>query len=226
MTELLFIRHGETAWNREQRFQGHRDVPLNELGHLQARRLAERLAADPHDALYCSDLTRARETAAPLAVAWAQRPIPMVELREQNFGLFEGLDHATVTARHPELWQSWLEHRADFALPGGESRREFHARVLLAVRELARSAPGRRLAVVTHGGVLDILWRSACGLSLDGVRACEIPNTGVNRLRWAGGTLHVEQWGDAGHLAGLPTDPATAAGEALAASAAPRPQGR
>jgi probable phosphoglycerate mutase len=123
-------------------------------------------------------------------------------LREQHFGVLEGLDVPTIQARHPELWQRWLEHRADYALPGGESLRQFHTRVMAAVRELVDAGHGARLAVVTHGGVLDMLWRSAHGLPLDGQRACDIPNTGLNRLRWAGGTLQVQSWADAEHLAG------------------------
>ena len=202
MIELLFIRHGETDWNRQQRFQGQIDVPLNATGQAQAGRMAARLAADRHDALFSSDLQRARATAAPLAAAWGRTAVPLPGLREQHFGVLEGLDVPTIQARHPELWQRWLEHRADYALPGGESLRQFHTRVMAAVRELVDAGHGARLAVVTHGGVLDMLWRSAHGLPLDGQRACDIPNTGLNRLRWAGGTLQVQSWADAEHLAG------------------------
>jgi probable phosphoglycerate mutase len=202
VTELLFIRHGETDWNRQQRFQGQIDVPLNATGQAQAARVADRLAADRHDALFSSDLQRARETAAPLATAWRLAPVAMAGFREQNFGVLEGLDVPTIQARHPDLWQRWLEHRADYALPGGESLRQFHSRVMAAVGELAAAHAGARLAVVTHGGVLDMLWRSAHGQSLDGLRACEIPNAGLNRLRWVNGTLIVESWADAAHLEG------------------------
>ncbi len=215
MTELLFIRHGETDWNRQQRFQGQIDVPLNAAGRAQAQRLAQRLHADKHDALFTSDLLRARETSAPLAAAWGLAPVALAGLREQHFGVLEGLDVPTIKQRHPDLWQHWLEHRRDFALPGGESLSQFHARVLNAVRDLATGAAAgpRRLAIVTHGGVLDMLWRTAKGLPLDGLRACEIPNTGLNRLRWADGTLHIEQWADDAHLVDLPAQPDTAAGE-------------
>ena len=212
MTELLFIRHFETDWNRQQRFQGQIDVPLNATGQAQAARMAERLAADRHDALFSSDLLRARETAAPLARHWGHGAVPLPGFREQHFGVLEGLDAPTIQARHPDLWLRWLEHRADYALPGGESLRQFHTRVMAAVRELVSSQAGRRLAVVTHGGVLDMLWRSAHGLPLDGMRACEIPNTGLNRLRWAGGALQVEAWADAVHLAGLQEQPAATVG--------------
>jgi 2,3-bisphosphoglycerate-dependent phosphoglycerate mutase len=209
MTELLFIRHGETDWNRRQCFQGQLDVPLNETGREQARRLAARLADEPPDALFTSDLRRASETAAPLAAAWKMQPAAVRGLREQSFGVLEGLDAAGARQQHADLWQRWLEQRADYALPGGESLQQFSARVLGAVRELAAQAAGRRVVVVTHGGVLDMLWRNAHGLPLDGARECEIPNTGINRLRWAGGGLRIESWADASHLAGLAPQPST-----------------
>lgn len=213
MTDFLFIRHGETDWNRQQRFQGQIDVPLNEAGQRQARRLGERLATEPADHLISSDLQRAQQTAAPLAAAW-QAPATLVPgLREQRFGVLEGLDVPTIQTRHPDLWAQWLEHRADFALPGGENLRQFHARVIAAVKALAEAHPGRRLAVVTHGGVLDMLWRTAHGQPLDGLRTCDIPNTGLNHLRWHQGTLDIVRWADASHLKGLPAQPGTAAGE-------------
>jgi 2,3-bisphosphoglycerate-dependent phosphoglycerate mutase len=200
MTELLFIRHGETDWNRQHRFQGQIDVPLNATGRRQAGRLAERLAGDRHDLLLASDLQRAMQTAAPLAAAWDMQPTPMPGLREQGFGIFEGLEVAAIQAGHPDLWRRWLDHDADFALPGGESAREFNARVMETVLALAAVHAGRRLAVVTHGGVLDMLWRHAHRLPLDGQRTCDIPNTGLNRLRWSDAGLHIELWADASHL--------------------------
>lgn len=209
MTRFIFIRHGETDWNRQQRFQGQIDVPLNDTGQAQAARLGERLADEPADVLVCSDLLRTRQTAAPLAAAWGLDPLHEPGVREQSFGVLEGLDVPTIQVRHPDLWADWLVHRADFALPGGESIRQFSARVLGAVQAMAQAHAGRTVAVVTHGGVLDMLWRSARALPLDGLRACEIPNTGINRLRWQGGVLVIEQWADAAHLDGLPAQPST-----------------
>lgn len=214
MTHFVFMRHGETDYNRQQRFQGQVDVPLNAAGREQARRLAQRLADDPADVLVSSDLRRALETAAPLAAAWGREPQPCPALREQAFGILEGLEVPTVRERHPELWAQWVAHGADFALPGGgESLRQFQRRVLDGVRDLALAHPDGKVAVVTHGGVLDMLWRCAQGQPLDGLRRCEIPNTGINRLRWRDGLLVVDAWADAAHLDALPAQPsATAAG--------------
>ncbi len=213
-TELLFIRHGETDWNRQQRFQGQIDVPLNDNGQAQAARLGQRLAGSAFDVLISSDLGRAQQTAAPLASAWQLQPQLLSGLREQHFGDWEGLDVPTIKARHAPLWPQWLQHDGDFALPGGgESLRQFHARVMAAVQQVVLRHKGRRVVLVTHGGVLDMLWRSANKLPISGLRSCEIPNTGLNQLRWLDGQLFIDSWADASHLAGLPAQAATAAGE-------------
>lgn len=204
MTELLLIRHGETDFNRALRFQGHVDVPLNVQGRAQAERLAERLRDEPIDGLVSSDLRRARETAEPLL---RQRPglalATDAAWREQGFGVIEGLTAQEIRQQHPPLWQSWLRHDPDDAPPGGESARDFHARVWRALSALASAYAGRRVVVVTHGGVLDRIWRGVHALPLGGPRACDIPNTGLNRLQWQDGRAAVLRWADADHLAGL-----------------------
>ena len=210
MTALIVIRHGETDWNRQHRFQGQIDVPLNALGLEQARRLADRLSDEPIDLLLASDLQRAQVTAQMVAQAQG-RPLRVEPLwREQGFGLLEGLDVPTIQQRHADLWTRWVRHEADYALPeGGESNVAFHARVMRALHDLQARHAGARVLVVSHGGVLDMLWRQAHGLPLSGPRACEIPNTGINRLRFDGQQLRVEQWADAAHLDGLPPQPST-----------------
>lgn len=208
MTELIVIRHGETDWNREHRFQGQIDVPLNAAGRAQAQRLAQRLATEAFDVVVASDLQRARSTAEAAASGRTIEADPL--WREQAFGVLEGLDAQTIVERYPELWVRWVQHDADFALPdGGESVRMFHARVLRGLDRLVRAHRGARVAVFTHGGVLDMLWRAAQKLSLHGPRVCEIPNTGINRLCWRDGTLEIVEWADAAHLEGLPEQPNT-----------------
>lgn len=202
MTELLLIRHGETDFNRQYRFQGQIDVPLNATGQAQALRLAERLHDEPLDAVVCSDLVRTRETAAPLLRRRGLGAEFDARWREQSFGVLEGLEVPSVRYSHPELWAAWSRHEADQAPPGGESNVVFHARVMDALHAVAQALPGRRVAVFTHGGVLDMLWRQAHGLPLAGPRTCEIPNTGINRLGWDGSGLSILQWADDTHLRG------------------------
>jgi probable phosphoglycerate mutase len=111
MTELIVIRHGETDWNRQQRFQGQIDVPLNATGRAQAERLARRLSTESFDVVVASDLQRAHATATAAAGGRAIEVDPL--WREQAFGVAEGLDAPTIVEQHPELWTQWLRHDAD-----------------------------------------------------------------------------------------------------------------
>ena len=203
MTELILIRHGETDWNVQGRFQGQIDVPLNAVGRRQAELMAERLAQERVDVFYSSDLLRTRQTAAPAAAKLALEAAMDAALREQHFGILEGMSFDEVQARHPDELAAWMRHDPDYALPEGESVRVFHARVVGAVRTLAARHPGQRLAVVTHGGVLDMIFRTVHALPLVGPRACPIPNAGLNHLRLRGDQLEIVRWADDAHLAAL-----------------------
>jgi probable phosphoglycerate mutase len=207
MTELLLIRHGETDMNRELRFQGHVNVGLNAIGHEQARRLGARMAGETVHALYVSDLLRARQTAQPIADELALPPVAERGLREQHFGRVDGMRVDDIRREHPEAWAGWLRFDEDFAMPGGESTRAFHTRALEAVRRLAAAHPQQTVAVVTHGGVLDMVWRTARALGLGGPRQSDIPNAGLSRIRVRGGAIDILAWADTRHLADLPPQP-------------------
>ncbi|RZI95345.1 MAG: histidine phosphatase family protein [Variovorax sp.] len=210
-TELILVRHGETAWNRELRFQGHIDVPLNDMGHEQARRLGLRLAGETVQQLVCSDLLRAQQTAAPAAQQLRLPVVTTVSLREQHFGIVEGMRADEIQAQHPRAWEAWLAFSEDNAMPEGESPREFHARIVGALGAIATQHAGQRVLVVTHGGVLDMVWRTANGLGLNGPRQSEIPNAGFNRIRIADASapsqIEILDWADTRHLADLPAQP-------------------
>lgn len=211
MTELILIRHGETDWNRELRFQGHIDVPLNDMGHEQARRLGLRLAGESVEYLICSDLMRAQQTAAPAAQQLELAVATTVTLREQNFGVVEGMRADEIQSLHPRAWEDWLQFREDHAMPEGESPRQFHARIMDALGSIASTHVGQRVLVVTHGGVLDMVWRTARGLGLNGPRQSQIPNAGFNRIRLADAAapdrIEIVDWADTRHLADLPPQP-------------------
>ena len=209
MTELILIRHGETDWNRELRFQGQLDVPLNAIGLEQARRVAERLAREPMQQLVSSDLQRALQTAQAVAGRIPAQAEPVLEaaLREQHFGVVEGLCVPDIQRQYPQAWAQWVRFDEHYAFEGGENTRDFHARVLAALRALAQRHAGQTVAVVTHGGVLDMVYRSALGLSLSGPRVSEIPNAGINRVRLSGDVIEIVDWADTRHLADLPPQP-------------------
>lgn len=207
MTELVLIRHGETDMNRELRFQGHVNVGLNAVGHEQARRLGARMAGERADAVYVSDLLRACQTADPIAGGLAIPYVTESGLREQHFGRVDGMRVADIQRDHPEAWAGWMRFEPDFAMPEGESTRSFHARVMDAVQRLVARHPDQTVVVVTHGGVLDMIWRTARSLGLDGPRQSDIPNAGLNRIRVRDGAIDVLDWADTRHLADLPPQP-------------------
>lgn len=207
MIDLWLVRHGETDWNRELRFQGHLDAPLNALGLRQAQRLGQHLAERGPRPLLASDLLRTRQTADPLASQWRTPALPETLWREQSFGVIEGLTFQEVQERHPEIVQGWRSLDPDFAPEGGESRRQFHARVMQAVQRLIERClqqGWRTSVVVSHGGVLDMIYRSATGQSLAGPRECPIPNAGLNHVRTDGVRFEIVQWAQTYHLQGLP----------------------
>ncbi|MDB5878193.1 MAG: Phosphoglycerate mutase [Variovorax sp.] len=210
-TEIILVRHGETAWNRELRFQGHVDIPLNDAGHEQARRVGLRLAGEAVDHAFSSDLMRAQQTAAPAAQQLGLKVVTQAGLREQHFGVVEGLRAEDIRQLHPRAWEDWLAFREDHAMPEGESARQFHTRVINALGAIAATHAGKNLLVVTHGGVLDMVWRTAHGMSLNGPRQSDIPNAGINRIRLADPQkpteIEILYWADTRHLADLPPQP-------------------
>jgi broad specificity phosphatase PhoE len=146
VTTILLARHGETDWNRDGIWQGWADPPLNETGRAQARELAEQLRGTPFDAVYSSDLSRARETAEIVAAPHGVPVVTDTGLREIDIGPWSGLTRAEIEARYP-----------DGQRPGGETREQHAARVLEAVERIARANLGRRILLVTHGGTMRAL---------------------------------------------------------------------
>jgi probable phosphoglycerate mutase len=199
---LLLIRHGETAWNAEHRIQGRLDVPLSATGVWQTRQLAQRLAAEPIDAVVASDLARAWMTGVPLAEARGLEMIAEPRLRERAFGIFEGKTLDEIAAQHPDELAAWRSRDVDWRIPEGESGTEFIDRVLEALQDIALAQQGRTVAVVTHGGVLDVVYRNARALSWDAPREHQMLNAGINRLqaRSAPLRLTIVDWGDVSHL--------------------------
>jgi 2,3-bisphosphoglycerate-dependent phosphoglycerate mutase len=207
MTDLILLRHGETDWNRELRFQGHVDVGLNDIGLEQARRLARRLAGEIAHRLYASDLLRAQQTAQPVSGLMSLPTVSDAALREQSFGAVDGMSVDDIKAQHPQAWEGWLRFHEDYCMPEGESTRQFHARVMDAVHRLIAAHPAQTLVVVTHGGVLDMIYRTARSLGLNGPRQSDIPNAGLNRVRVHDGRIEILAWADTAHLADMPPQP-------------------
>ena len=209
-TRIVAIRHGETAWNASTRIQGHTDIPLNDHGQRQAQLLGQALSqADPMDAIYSSDLQRALATAQALALHTGARLVTHVGLRERAFGDFEGRSFAQIEQEMPEQAQLWRTRVPDWTPPGGgESLSVMQHRVMATVNALAQQHLGQQIAVVAHGGVLDLLYRAATQQSLQAPRSWELGNAVINRLLWTPQSLTLVGWGDDAHLQGPVLDEA------------------
>ncbi|MDN3918678.1 histidine phosphatase family protein [Roseateles violae] len=199
-TRILAVRHGETQWNRETRIQGQLDIPLNETGLEQARRVGAALREEAIDLIYSSDLARARQTAEAVARATGVELRLDAELRERSFGRFEGLSWAEIAERWPALSERWRRRDLDFDAEGGETLPIFYQRCVGAVERLAARHPGRTLLIVAHGGVMDCLYRAATRLPLQAPRSWELGNAAINRLLYSPQGLSLVGWNDQFHL--------------------------
>jgi 2,3-bisphosphoglycerate-dependent phosphoglycerate mutase len=159
-TEILLARHGETDWNRDNRFQGHADPPLNEAGRRQAAELAARLAAGSEavDAVYTSDLVRAHETARIVGDRLGLEIVVVPDLREVDVGPWSGYTRDEIEERFPDGFRRWIEGGEP---DGWEPRERLTERVVSAVERIAAAHPGGKVLVVSHGGALRAVLRHA-----------------------------------------------------------------
>jgi broad specificity phosphatase PhoE len=158
VTELLLVRHGETDWNAEGRLQGHTDRPLNDYGRRQARELATTLADEHVDAIYASDLSRAKETAEIVGERLGLPVVIDAGLREKHWGTWEGLTG---------------DERAAIELVG-ESTEAHRDRVMAAVRRIVERHPAQRIVVVTHGGSLRRIQAAVNGIAEPVIDNCSV----------------------------------------------------
>ena len=165
MRRILLTRHGETSWNALGKLQGATDIPLNETGRDQARALAVVFEDAGISAVWASDLLRARETAEVIASALQLAP-PVIdpELRERQFGVFEGLTRHECAAQHPEAWQAWIAQTG--TPPGGELREAAAARLGAALGRIAASPGTGDALVISHGGIMRLWLMSIHGPSV------------------------------------------------------------
>ncbi len=199
-TRLCLVRHGETAWNAEGRVQGQLDIPLNATGLAQARAVASVLKNESFAAIYSSDLVRTQQTARPVADLLRKKIILDENLRERHYGAFQGMTYTEASERIPEGYARFKAKDPAYDFGTGESLSRFNERALACIRDLAREHAGENLLVITHGGVLEMVYRHATGRGLSTPRDFEIPNAAINRIEIEGSQWRVSAWADIGHL--------------------------
>ena len=190
-TRLYLVRHGETLANREYRYIGTRDDALSTHGETQALQLAEALSGLPIAAVYSSPLQRAYHTAKLIAVRYSLEVQRVDDLRESDFGVWEGLSRAEVLERSPEDSQrlrEW-EQNTSVAPPGGESFEALQQRVVTVVERLAQAHPDQAIVLVSHVGPIKVLLSAALGA----------PVASAFRIFLDPATISVVDWRDAAH---------------------------
>lgn len=186
---ILIARHGQSDWNASRRWQGHADRPLTEKGREQAHALAARLAHIDLDAVYSSDLRRARETAEVVADSQGLEVFARPDLREVDVGSWSGLTRAEAEERFPEGFARWK-----LGFPGWEDGESYEAmtdRVLEAVKSIAADNPDGRVLVVSHGGPIRAMHAAALDLDVHAYRRLRPvePNARLSAVCFAEGRL-------------------------------------
>ena len=202
MVRLILVRHGETAWNVQARYQGQTDVPLSDAGRRQAAALARRLAREKIDVIYASPLERAHRTAASIAAVHGLPVNGDARLREMAFGAWEGLTYGEIRQRFLQALAAWEADPLDTAPPDGESLSQVAARVRSALDDVARVHAGQTVLLVGHGGPLRVLLCLTLGLDPRAHWRFRLDTASISELCLYEGGSTLGYLNDTGHLAG------------------------
>ena len=202
-TEFVVVRHGETDANQEGIVQGQSDTNLNPLGIRQAERTAERLAAEPFDFIFSSDLSRAMKTARLIAEPHHLSIHPLHALREWNLGVLQGRKQSEIALQYPEILASFQSEIGNVEAPGGESRQDFYQRVADCLDEMSERFAGKKILLITHAGTLRAMFRHVAGPVSEGSRLPLTCNASISSFRYVDGRWQLTGWNDISHLRNL-----------------------
>ncbi|SDF07524.1 alpha-ribazole phosphatase [Sporolituus thermophilus] len=203
MTKVILVRHGQTIWNLELKYQGHTDIELTELGIRQAQLVADRLASENVAAVFASDLSRAYKTAEFIAAKHGLSVVTVPELREIRFGAWEGLTYDGINSQWPDIMKKLYTSPDDVVIPGGETFRELKARAEGAIKRIVSEHPNQTIVVVSHGGTIRTLLCAALNIHLNYVWNIRQDNTAVNIIEYYRERAVVALVNDVHHLKGL-----------------------
>ena len=200
MTKIICVRHGQTEWNVLGRYQGQTDIALSPLGIEQAEKLAAHFPVDKVEAVYSSDLVRAMTTARCVADRFGLTVEPRPELRELNFGDWEGLTYDEIVAKWPDALNNFFQHPDVLEIPHGESFPKLRERALDAVEKIVACHPNQTVAVFAHGAILRTILTAALHMDLKYVWTIRQFNTAVNIVTYTEHGTTVELLNGTGHL--------------------------
>ena len=200
MTKLILIRHGETEWNFRKMFQGHSDVELAPEGVHQAHLLAAHFPVEHIDAIYSSDLRRARTTAEIIRDKFGVELHLTKKLREASYGRWEGRSFEELAMAHPNEFKTFFLDPDKFTPEGGEKFSDVQGRAMEALYEIVRAHHNQTIAAVTHGGVLRTIIAAVLSAPLKKMWAIKQFNTAVNIFRVDEGGFSIETINSVAHL--------------------------
>lgn len=202
-TTLILIRHGETPHNRDKRYQGHRDTSLTREGKRQTREIALRLRDEPLDAIYSSDLKRTRYMAEVINSYHSLKTNILPELREIDFGDWEGKTYNEIQREWKGLLSGWEKEPSKIKIPRGESIKDLAERIRSTIKKIISKHPDQRIAIITHGGPIRIILMDALGLGLDDWWKTITSNGGISIIEYQSKKTKVSLQNDTSHLRGL-----------------------
>lgn len=200
MTRIYLVRHGQTAWNASGRFMGQADISLNETGLAQAAAVARRLAGQPFDAIYSSDLLRARATAEPFAAGRLTPIQTEPRLRELHFGTWQGLTYSEIAQHDPQRLAAWQADPLQCAPPGGETLGQMLMRLQGLLSEIRGAYPEGDVLLVSHGGPLRTLVCSLLGLPVEAYWRFKLDNGSLSILELFETGAILNRLNDTAHL--------------------------
>lgn len=200
MGKIILIRHGEVTWNKQACYTGWTDLALTENGVEQAKLVAERLRSEQLEAVYCSDLQRARVTAEVIAEPHGLSPIQDPDLRELNYGEWEGVAEEDLPVQYPDIYAAWSANPADTPAPAGESFSQLLERVSRAASRIMESHPNGTVAIVAHKSANRVLLCHWLGVSINLYKRVGQDNVAINTVLLSPDRVQIETINDTCHL--------------------------
>jgi broad specificity phosphatase PhoE len=189
-TTLYLIRHGATEGGSEKRYKGSIDVPISEEGLEQVRRSAEfirgSLEGGSLSAVYASPLSRAYNSAELIAAPFGLEPIVAAELKERNFGIWEGMSLPEIHEKYPDAFTAWAANPLEHSPLGGESTLEVRDRIIPAVEAIVARHCDEKIAIAAHGGVNRVILCHYLGVPFEHIFRIEQDNAAVNIIKFYG----------------------------------------
>jgi broad specificity phosphatase PhoE len=200
MTSIYLVRHGQTAWNKEEIFRGRTDIPLDETGLKQAELLAEYFKGMEVHRIYSSNLSRAWETALKIAGFHNLKVQPLEGILDMSFGNWEGRPHQEIRENHRDTYRQWVEEPHLVKLPGGEGLDDVRVRAMAAMEEVIRNYPGKTVILVTHRVICKVLICAILGLDNSHFWQITQDTTAINLIQYRKGKYILSLMNETCHL--------------------------